>query len=81
MSATCPEIARLPLHGRPRKYGGNNDKVCVYEFRIDRLPTSLVARQDQPDWPWHRLIEPVVACPYPDYEDSLHSTQPDWMIP
>lgn len=80
MSVTCAEVARLPKHRRPRRHGGTSDKLQVYVLNLESLPDGIVARQDIPDWPWHRAIEPSVTCPYSDYEAELHSTKPNWSL-
>ena len=76
MSVVMDDPRSLPRARRPRSLGGVG-RHPVFCLDCEKLPPTLLVR---PSGRPHALVEPSAVCKLSEYEQALHSTQPDWRI-
>lgn len=77
MSVSPQPVTNLPLHRRPREYGGQG-KGPVFVLDTDELPTQLQYRQDPKASHRHGFIEPSRRMSFEEYQESIHATRALW---
>lgn len=78
LSVVADDPYKLPGHRKPKEMGGTSKGYTVFEIDEVALPDTLLPRQDDPDWPSHRAIEPTRKCLFDSFRDDILATRQLW---
>lgn len=79
MSVSPPPVSNLPLHRRPREYGGRS-RDPVFEIETDGLPVELRYRPDPKSPNRHGFIEPSRTMSFENYDRAIRATRVLWRL-